>query len=153
MLPAELPAEVEVSVIPLVDLPPAVARTVPTRDGKRRTSMIEHPTWKAFPTPPGRSAMGPFDLVMLYPAVPGATRADPATAVDLPATISRETLTAGIDRDADGKADLVFADWCCGEHTAPLGPDCAAPCGEIWSLEGGSWVNRERSGANGVAAP
>lgn len=152
-LPPELPAEVEVSVIPLVDLPPAVARTVPTRDGRRRISVIEHPTWKEWPTPPGRDAHGPFDLVVLYPAIPGAARADAATATGLPDTVTAATISAAIDRDGDGKADLVFTDWCCGEHTSPLTPACDAPCGELWSFEGGAWVLRERAGANSVSAP
>ncbi len=150
MLPAEFPAEAEVSVIPLVDLPPAVARTVPTRDGRRRTSMIEHPTWKAYVPTPDRRPTGPFDLVVLFPAVPGATRVDPSTAAGLPATIPAATLTAAIDRDGDAKADLVFADWCCGEHTLALTAACQTPCGEIWSLDGQKWSMRERAGSNGA---
>lgn len=142
---AELAAEVEVSVIPDADLPPAITRTVATKDGKRRLVPVEHPAWKAL-TLPGRSQTGPYDVVVLWPANPNAKRLDPATVTGLPDSITPATITTAIDRDGDGAADLVWADWCCGEHTAPRAAECASPCGEVWEKTGTNWAIRERSG-------
>jgi hypothetical protein len=145
-LDPELPAEVEVSAVPLVDLVPAVTRTVAMKDGKRRILPIEHPTWKAY-TDPARPATSPFDLAILWPACPAARRVDPASLTGLPDTIPKATVTAAIDRDADGEPDLVWADWCCGENAQPLAPTCSTPCGEIWAREGEKWSLYERSGS------
>lgn len=151
-LDAELPTEVEVTVVADADLPPAITRTVATKDGKRRLVPVEHPAWKAL-TLPGRGQTAPYDVVILWPANPNAKRLDPKSVTGLPDSITPATITTVIDRDGDGGADLVWADWCCGEHTAPRAADCASPCGEVWEKTGTSWAIRERSGEAAPDAP
>lgn len=151
-LDPELPTEVEVSAIPDADLPPAITRTIATKDGKRRLVPVDHPTWKAL-TLPGRAAAAPFDVVVLWPANANAHRVDVKAATGLPETITPATLTTAIDRDGDGAPDLLWADWCCGDHTTAKAAECAAACGELWENKAGTWAIRERWGSSGTDAP
>ena len=152
-LDGELPTEVEVSLIPNADLVPAVTRSVATKDGKRRLVPIEFDAWKAL-TLPGRSANGPYDVVVLWPASPAAHRIDAKGVTGLPPTITPATITMVVDRDGDDAADFIWADWCCGDQANALAASCTTPCGELWERKGTTWGIRERSGSSGgEAAP
>ena len=153
-LDADLPAQVQVSVIPDADLPPALTRSVTEPGGTRRLVPIEHPTWKALPPRPGQTANAPFRAVVLYPAAPAARRLAVDALTGLPETIPRAVVTTAVDADGDDAADWVWADWCCGDHAAPWTPTCPVACAEVWHRGAdGGWSVVELSGTAPAAAP
>lgn len=65
---------------------------------------------------PDRNETSPFDVIVVYPAVPGARAVSPAT-IDLLEPIrsytSFDTVSMAADLDGDGGADAFISEFCC----------------------------------------
>jgi hypothetical protein len=87
----------------------------------------------------------PFDLVVLYPAVPAAKLLSlPARPkVPLPDELAPARLIAAIDLDGDGAAEALLANTpkCAVPAPSPGFP----PCTETWLVRNGAWARWKRS--------
>jgi hypothetical protein len=136
------------TVLPL-DGGPALSLAVTTT--KKRDDVPEIATWWEVelepttapwildaPAQAGRAGEFPFDAIVLYPAVPGATLVSPDTVQELPPDVLRPTITAAIDLDADGSADALTASYCCGDGKPAV--SCDYVCGATFRHRDGAWV-------------
>jgi hypothetical protein len=142
----------EVSIIPLeVPLPPL---TLPIVSAKRmegclperistdvEVPLVTDPAWVSTKPLPNRSDQFPFDMFVLYPAVPEA-RALPTAglgASELPEAITPTIIKAAIDLDGDQDVDVIDTRYCCREPAQPPGGQCDYTCGKTFRKEGQDW--------------
>jgi hypothetical protein len=87
-----------------------------------------------------RAAEFPFDVAVLYPAVKGARQIDKSRLVksELPKGVALDTVTAALDLTDDGKPDVLFVEYCCGDEKRPA-DDCDYTCGKTYMKSGNSW--------------
>ncbi len=87
--------------------------------------------------PPDRRPEAPSEVAVLWPAAATTPRAVAGVTGDLPAGVAPATVNVAVDRDGDGRADLLLVEFCCGDRGAHA--DCEYLCGETWQRAGGSW--------------
>ena len=94
------------------------------------------------PTMPGHLPQSPFEVLVIYPAVPFAK----ALAVGelplemLPKNLPRALISAAVDVSGRGKPDLVVASYCCeGGGRSPNNDKCDLSCQDYYRKRNGRW--------------
>lgn len=87
--------------------------------------------------PPGRRPEAPSDAAVVWPAPEAAPQILTVHPADLPADLAAGTVNVAVDVDRDGRADLLIAEFCCGDRASRS--DCEYYCGETWQRTGARW--------------
>jgi hypothetical protein len=86
-----------------------------------------------------------FEVVVLYPPVPGARSISPnkLSSRDLPPDVKRKEIKEAIDLDGDGRSDAILVEYCCQTSERPSGA-CDLHCGKTFVRNKGVWEQRSQ---------
>lgn len=95
------------------------------------------------PTESGRLPESPFDVVVIYPAVPYArsVTVNSLSAAVLPPGVPKSVVTAAVDLTGTGKPDLLVATYCCQSNVkTPANENCDLSCQNYYQKRAGKWI-------------
>jgi hypothetical protein len=83
----------------------------------------------------------PIDVAVIFPAAEGARyiARDRLPKSDIPGGFAPQAVKGAVDLDKDGKADLVFLEFCCGTKDKVF-PQCFSTCSAVYRRVKGKWV-------------
>ncbi|HUT49399.1 MAG TPA: hypothetical protein VM325_08670 [Alphaproteobacteria bacterium] len=101
-----------------------------------------------------RDADKPIDAAVIYPAQEKALFIEPLLIPksDIPDKFLPKTLVGGVDLNDDGKADLMFLEYCCRDRTKTV-PECLATCTRVYWLKKDKKTKKESWKLIGRLAP
>ncbi|MEE8526523.1 MAG: hypothetical protein V3T72_21520, partial [Thermoanaerobaculia bacterium] len=79
---------------------------------------------------PGRRPEYPRDAVVIWPVPAGAVALVDAANQELPPGVRAPVVRTAVDLTADGSADLLVVEFCCGDRSRRN--ECDYHCGETW---------------------